>query len=106
VNTELLTRVRDSLPEQLNAGILMGDGGFCILGWIVLSAGYHPIAIYGSTCWVNHPETGGTAVDVVARLCDLAPDAVRALGEVNDATPAQNRVDAVRAHLDELLASS
>ncbi len=78
MNTELLTRVRDSLPERLNTGVLMADGGFCILGWIVLTAGYHPIAIYGSTFWVNDPETGGTAVDVVARLCDLRPTRPRA----------------------------
>ena len=106
MNTELLTQVRDSLPERLNTGVLMADGGFCILGWIVLSAGYHPIAIYGSTFWVNDPETGGTAVDVVARLCDLPPEDVRALGEINDATPTEARVDAVRRHLDELLASA
>jgi hypothetical protein len=106
VNTELLTRVLDSLPERLNAGVLMSDGGFCILGWIMLSAGYHPIRIYGSTCWVNDPEAGGTAVDVVARLCELPPDDVRALGELNDATPTEVRVDAVRRHLDELLASA
>jgi len=86
--------------------VLMADGGFCVLGWIVLSAGYHPIAIYGSTFWVNDPETGGTAVDVVARLCELSTEDVRALGELNDANPTESRVDAVRRHLDELLASA
>jgi hypothetical protein len=105
MNVELLTRVRDSLPPHLNAGVLMADGGFCILGWIVLSAGYHPIVIYGSTFWVNDPEIGGPAVEVVARLCDLHVEQVRALGEVNDATPADLRVDAVRAQLDTLLES-
>jgi hypothetical protein len=106
VNAELLTRVRDTLPPRLNAGILMADGGFCILGWIVMSAGFHPIVIYGSTFWVNDPEQGGTAVEVVARLCDLPAEQVRALAEVNDATPAESRVDAVREQLDALLESA
>jgi hypothetical protein len=106
VNVELLDRVRDSLPDPLNAGVLMADGGFCILGWIVMSAGYHPITIYGSTLWVNDPTDGGSAVDVVARLCDLPVDRVRALAELSDASPKDARTDAVRRHLDELLASA
>ena len=106
MNTELLTRVRDTLPPQLNAGVLMADGGFCILGWIMLSAGFHPIVIYGSTLWVNDPESGGPAVEVVARLCDVPAERVRALAEVNDATPADTRVNAVREQLDALLESA
>jgi hypothetical protein len=106
VNTELVERVRNSLPPRLNAGILMGDGGFCILGWIILSAGYHPITIYGSTAFVNDPVEGGSAVDVVARLCGLDADSVRDLAELNDATPFDTRVEAVRAQLDQLLAGA
>ena len=103
MNEPLVRQLRDSLPPRLNAGILMGDGGYCILGWALVSAGYHPIKIYGSTLAVHDPEGGGSAVAVVARLFDLPHATVRALAELNDATPGPDRVDAVRARLDELL---
>jgi hypothetical protein len=106
VNTELLQRVRDSLPKRLNAGILMGDGGFCILGWMLLSAGYHPITLYSNTVGVVDPGTGGPAIDVVARVYGLERASVVELARLNDATPRVGRTAAVRAALDELLAGT
>ncbi|HEX4776080.1 MAG TPA: hypothetical protein VFW74_04855 [Acidimicrobiia bacterium] len=100
----LLQRVRDTLPPRLNAGILMGDGGFCALGWMLFSAGFHPITLYANTLGVVHPELGGPAVDVVARTFGLPRDDVIAIGELNDATSTDARADAVRRALDELLA--
>ena len=38
MNADLVARARDGLPRRLNAGILMGDGGFCVLGWMLLTA--------------------------------------------------------------------
>ena len=99
----MVRRVRDTLPPTLNAGILMGDGGFCILGWALTAAGYHPITIYGSTLAVHDARAGGSAVTLVARLLDLPAATVRALAELNDTTPSASRVDAVRARLDDLL---
>ena len=103
MNRELLARARDTLPPRLNAGILMGDGGFCVLGWLLFTAGFHPITLYSNTMGVVHPELGGPVVDVVARVFDLDRDAVIALGELNDATPGAARVDAVRRELSALL---
>jgi hypothetical protein len=103
VNTSLLQQVRDGLPKRLNAGILMGDGGFCILGWMLLSAGYHPITLYSNTIGVVDPGTGGPAIDVVARVYDLDRADVVALAQLNDATPRATRTEAVRAALDGLL---
>ena len=100
----LLRRVRDTLPPRLNAGILMGDGGFCALGWMLLRAGFHPITLYANTLGVVHPEVGGPAVDVVARTYGLAREDVITIGELNDATPSDTRVDVVRRALDDLLA--
>jgi hypothetical protein len=97
--------LRDGLPPRLNAGILMGDGGFCILGWALFTIGFHPIAMYANTLAVADPERGGPAIDVVAREYDLARAEVVALARVNDNTPTEQRVDAVRAHLDALLTS-
>ena len=94
----------DSLP-RLNAGILMGDGGFCILGWMLFSAGFHPIALYANTVAVVDLERGvGNAIDVVAREYDLPREFVVELARVNDATPIEARTDAVREKLQELLA--
>jgi hypothetical protein len=104
VNAALLRQVRDGLPPRLNAGILMGDGGFCILGWMLMSAGFHPIAIYNNTVAVSDARVGGPAVDVVARIFGLPVDVVVELAELNDATPTRQRVDAVRGRLDEILA--
>lgn len=100
----LLQRVRDTLPPRLNAGILMGDGGFCALGWMLFSAGFHPITMYANTLGVVHPELGGPAVDVVARTFGVAREDVVTIGEVNDATPTDARVEAVRRALDDVLA--
>src|SRR5579871_6361826 len=106
MNTTLLQQVRDSLPKRLNAGILMGDGGFCILGWMLLSAGYHPITLYSNTIGVVDPATGGPAIDVVARVYGLDRTDVVRLARLNDTTPRAARRDAVREALDGLLAGA
>jgi hypothetical protein len=103
MNHALLQRARDSLPPRLNAGILMGDGGFCALGWLLFCAGYHPITLYANTLAVVDLATGGPAVDVVARVYELPRDDVVVLARLNDATPSTARTEAVRAHLDHLL---
>ena len=103
MNRDLLQRARDSLPARLNAGILMGDGGFCALGWLLLCAGYHPITLYANTLAVVDPATGGPAVDVVARVYDVPRDDVVDLARLNDATPSADRTEAVRTHLDQWL---
>jgi hypothetical protein len=100
----LLRRARDQLPPRLNAGILMGDGGFCILGWMLLQAGFHQITLYGNTLAVTSPQQSGHAVDVVARVYGLERAAVRELAELNDRTPSAERVAAVRRRLDRILA--
>jgi len=105
VNADLVARARDGLPRRLNAGILMGDGGFCVLGWMLLTAGFHPITLYANTVGVGDPGVGGPAVDVVARAYDLPRDAVVELARLNDATPREQRSAAVRARLDALLAA-
>jgi hypothetical protein len=104
VNADLLRQVRDGLPKRLNAGILMGDGGFCILGWMLLTAGYHPITLYSNTVGVVDPATGGPAIDVIARVYGLDRSAVIELARLNDATPRAGRTAAVREALDALLA--
>jgi hypothetical protein len=106
VNAEMLQRVRDGLPRRLNAGILMGDGGFCILGWMLLSAGFHPITLYANTLGVVDPGAGGPAIDVVARVYDLPRDEVVALARINDAAARADRRAAVRSKLDELLSAT
>jgi hypothetical protein len=106
MQAERLAAVRDSLPPRLNAGILMGDGGFCVLGWMLMCAGYHPITLYASTLSVNDPARGGAAIDVVAREYGLDRDAVVSLARLNDGTPTPERTAAVRAALDELVASA
>lgn len=102
---EQVQALRDGLPPRLNAGILMGDGGFCILGWMLFSAGFHPIALYSNTVAVVDLERGtGNAIDVVAREYDLPRDFVVELARLNDATSVDQRTAAVRAKLDEVLA--
>ncbi len=105
MNAALLQRARDGLPKRLNAGILMGDGGFCVLGWMLVTAGYHPITLYSNTIGVVDPATGGPAVDVVARTYGLDRAAVVELARLNDSTPRAERTAAVRAALDALLAA-
>jgi hypothetical protein len=105
VNRDLLQQARDTLPPRLNAGILMGDGGFCVLGWLLFSAGFHPITLYANTLAVVDPATGGPAIDVVARVYELPRDDVVALARLNDATPSTGRTATVRAHLDHMLGS-
>jgi hypothetical protein len=105
MSTPDLRRVRDKLPERLNAGILLGDGGFCILGWMLTLAGFHPIALYNSTLFVADPDPrrSGLAVDVVARIYGLPEATVEDLARINDGTPAELRVQTVREMLDDLL---
>jgi hypothetical protein len=103
-----LRRVRDKLPERLNAGILFGDGGFCILGWMLTLVGFHPITIYNSTLFVADPDPrrSGLAVEVVARIYGLPEAAVEELARTNDTTPTERRVQTVRQMLDDLLETS
>ena len=103
MEVERVRALRDSLPARLNAGILMGDGGFCVLGWALFTVGFHPIAMYGNTLAVVDPARGGPAIDVVAREYDLPRREVVALAQCNDTTPSEHRVAAVRARLDALL---
>jgi hypothetical protein len=105
VNVPRLQRVRDTLPPRLNAGILLGDGGFCVLGWMMACAGYHEITYYSSSIAVLHPQHGGSVIDVIAREYELDRDSVVHLARLNDGTPAAGRHDAVRAALDDLLTS-
>jgi hypothetical protein len=103
MNTDLLRQARDGLPRRLNCGILMGDGGFCVLGWLLIAAGFHPITLYANTLGVVEPGQGGPAIDVVARVYGLPRDDVEGLARLNDTTPSADRTAAVRARLDELL---
>ena len=106
LDRDRLRQLRDSLPPALNRGILMGDGGFCILGWMLFTAGFHPITMYGNTLAVVDQARGGPAIDVVAREYRLPREVVVDVARVNDTTPAATRVDAVRARLDQLLAGA
>ena len=105
MNIDRLQRVRDTLPANLNAGILLGDGGFCVLGWMMVCAGYHEITFYSSTIAVLHPQHGGSIIDVVAREYELDRDQVVHIARLNDETPTDARHDVVRAALDDLLES-
>jgi len=104
MDRDRVQRLRDSLPSRLNAGILMGDGGFCILGWALFIVDYHPITMYANTIAVVEPQRGGPAVDVVAREYGLSREDVVALARLNDITPTAERVTAVRDALNRLLA--
>ena len=103
VNTTRLERARDTLPRHLNAGILLGDGGFCVLGWMMVCAGFHEITIYSSFLAVLDPRNGGSVIDVVAREYGLDREDVIRVARLNDDTPAPERSDVVRAALTELL---
>ena len=106
MNVERLEKVRDTLPPRLNAGILLGDGGFCILGWMMVHAGFHEITFYSSTIAVFHPQRGGSVVDLIAEEYGLDREDVVRLGRVNDDTSDAERTTAVRAALDELIGSA
>ena len=106
MNVALLEKVRDTLPQRLNAGILLGDGGFCVLGWMMVCAGYHEITFYSSTIAIFHPQHGGSVVDVIAREYELERDHVVHLARLNDDTAQDERRDVVRAALDDLIASA
>ena len=103
---DLLEQARRSLPPRLNAGLLLGEGGCCILGRMLLVAGFHEIALFGNTVGVVDPGRGGPAPEVVAEAYDLALRDVQALAQLNDETPGEDRVAAVAARLDELLGGS
>src|SRR5260370_36102073 len=103
VRLDLLRQARASLPPQLNAGMLFGEGGFCILGWLLFSAGWHHITLYGNTVGVVDPERGGPAPAVVATTYGLNRNDVEALAQPNDRTPTHARVAAVAGPLDELI---
>jgi hypothetical protein len=104
VDVELLRRARASLPPTLNAGLLMGEGGCCILGWMLLVAGFHEITLFGNTIGVVDPARGGPATHLVAETYDVPLADVEALAQLNDATPSAARVGAVSGRLDEWLA--
>jgi hypothetical protein len=106
MNVARLEKVRDTLPQRLNAGILLGDGGFCVLGWMMVCAGYHEITFYSSTIAIFHPQHGGSVVDVIAREYELERDHVVHLARLNDDTAQDERRDVVRAALDDLIASA
>ena len=101
---DLLRLARDTLPAPLNAGILMGDGGFCVLGWMLLSAGFHPITLYANTLGVVEP-VGGPAIDVVARVYGLARATSCRSPRSTNARPAPTD-GCGRARLDELIGRS
>ena len=103
MNVPLLRQARDGLPRRLNSGILMGDGGFCVLGWMLACAGFHPIAIYANTLAVVDSKRGGSAIEVVAREYGLPAETVAALARLNDATSSEERSEAVRAQIDAIL---
>jgi hypothetical protein len=100
-----LQRVRDTLPDRLNTGILRGDGGFCLLGWMLTLAGYHAITLYNNTLFVADPDParGGPVTDVVAHLYGLSATQVADLARRCDDAPAERRVAVARAALDELI---
>ena len=104
MRADLLEQVRASLPSRLNAGLLLGEGGCCILGWMLLVAGYHEIALFGNTIGVVDPGRGGPAPELVARTYELPLRDVQALAQLNDGTPTADRVAAVAGRLEELLA--
>ena len=107
MDVERVRALRDGLPSRLNAGILMGDGGFCILGWALFYIGFHPITMYGNTLAVVEPARGGPAIDVVAREYDLSRDLVVALAQLNDTTAERGASWPLsRARLDALLESA
>ncbi len=106
MNVSRLRQARDGLPRRLNAGILMGDGGFCVLGWMLACAGFHPIAIYANTIAVVDSKRGGSAIEVVAREYELPVETVAALATLNDAASREERSEAVRARLDVILGSA
>ena len=103
MNVELLRRARTSLPPRLNAGLLMGEGGCCILGWMLLVAGFHEITIFGNTIGVVDPARGGPATMLVAETYDLDLADVEALAQLNDSTSSAERCAAVAGRLDEWL---
>jgi hypothetical protein len=103
MNVKRLERVRDTLPPRLNAGILLGDGGFCVLGWMMVCAGFHEITFYSSTIAVFDPQRGGSVIDIVAKEYELDRDDVVRIARLNDETPAPERHDVVRSALDDLI---
>ena len=103
MNRKRLERVRDTLPPRLNAGILLGDGGFCVLGWMMVCAGFHEITFYSSTIAVFDPTRGGSVIDIVAKEYELDRGDVVRLARLNDDTPAPERREVVRAALDDLI---
>ena len=106
MNVKRLERVRDTLPTRLNAGILLGDGGFCVLGWMMVCAGFHEITFYSSTIAVFDPSRGGSVIDIVADEYNLDRDDVVRIARLNDDTPAADRHDVVRAAIDDLIGAA
>ncbi|MHB8670685.1 MAG: hypothetical protein ACYDAD_09035 [Acidimicrobiales bacterium] len=105
MRVDLLRQARDALPPQLNAGILFGEGGCCVLGWLLTCAGFHPITLMGMRLTVLDPKLGGPAVDVVARVYGLPVEEVQGLARINDEAPPDRRREVVGARLDAILAA-
>ena len=106
VDVDLLERVRETLPPQLNAGILASDGGYCVLGWMLSCAGFHGIALYNNTISVADPAAGGPAIDVVAERFGMPTATVAELAQLNDATDTSRRREVVEAKLVEIIAAA
>jgi len=103
VDVEMLRRARDTMPPSLNAGLLFGEGGFCVLGWLLYAAGFHEITLFGNTIAVADPARGGAAPQIVAETYGLPIEVVESLAQLNDRTPSEERVAAITARLDDLL---
>jgi hypothetical protein len=104
VNLGLLKAARAALPRVLNRGMLMGERGPCVLGFLWMAAGHHPISLYAGIDTIAHPRLGGPAVDVIASLYGIDREAVAALRRANDDTPAAERSKVIGRMLDELIA--
>lgn len=104
MNLELLKAARAALPRVLNRGMLMGERGPCVLGFLWMAAGHHPIGLYAGIDAIADPRLGGPAIDVIAGIYGLEREDVARLRRANDDTPAAERSKVVGRLLDELIA--
>src|SRR5262249_26951050 len=103
-NLDRLKAARAALPPVLNRGMLMGERGPCVLGFLWLATGRHPIGLYAGTHQIADPRLGGPAGDVIARLYGPERADVGALRHANDEARAAERSRLVGRLLDELIA--
>ena len=90
MDRERVERLRNGLPGRLNTGILMGDGGFCVLGWVLFSS-----ASTRSACTATHSRSSTRhAADLRSKSWrgeyGLGREQVLDLARLNDATPASH----------------